>query len=102
MFYRGIYFLKNIKADSTQCIDLSSFDINAICYDISIEEYKNLYYLDLVRILYLKLCVLLNNESQRNELKSVDGSEYIFRGKNNKIGGLRVLKEEVEKIYNEL
>lgn len=97
-----IRFLKNIKADSTQCIDLSSFDINAICYDISIDEYKNLYYLDLVRILYLKLCVLLNNESQRNELKSVDGSEYIFMGKNNKIGGLRVLKEEVEKIYNEL
>jgi hypothetical protein len=31
--------LTNFKADSKQDIDLSSFDINAICYDIDMSKY---------------------------------------------------------------
>lgn len=49
---RMIRFLKNIKADSKQKIDLSSFDINAICYNIDIDAYKDLHYLYLVTIVF--------------------------------------------------
>ncbi|KAA6316836.1 hypothetical protein EZS27_032916, partial [termite gut metagenome] len=47
-----IRFLKNCKANSDQNIDLSSFDINAICYDIDVSEYKTLSFYELVPILY--------------------------------------------------
>ena len=36
-----IRFLKNIKADSNTDIKLSSFDINAICYDIEVSKYSS-------------------------------------------------------------
>ena len=37
-----IRFLKNIKAISEHEIELSSFDINAICFDIDPVKYQNL------------------------------------------------------------
>ena len=43
-----IRFLKNSKANSDHDIDLSSFDINAICYDIKVSEYLNLSFYELV------------------------------------------------------
>ena len=36
-----IRFLKNIKEDSNHDIDLNSFEINAICYDINIDKYED-------------------------------------------------------------
>ena len=97
-----IRFLKNVKADSELTIDLSSFDINAICYDIDFNEYKDSHYLDLVRVIWLKLYTLCCNETEANNLKSVDGTEYIFRNKPSKMENLRRLREEVYKIYNEI
>lgn len=97
-----IRFLKNVKADASVNIDLTSFDINAICYDINIEEYRNSYYLDLVRILWLKLYHLCQNESEANNLKSVDGTEYIFRYNPSKLENLKRLENEVWKIYNDI
>ena len=97
-----IRFLKNVKADASVNIDLTSFDINAICYDINIEEYRNSYYLDLVRILWLKLYHLCQNESEVNNLKSVDGTEYIFRYNPSKLENLKRLENEVSKIYNDI
>ena len=96
-----IRFLKNVKVDSEQFIDLSSFDINAICYDISVDEYKNSHYLDLVRVLWLKLWHLCNNEGEMDKLKSVDGSVSIFMYKNAKKENLKRLEREVWNIYNE-
>jgi hypothetical protein len=97
-----IRFLKNVKADSELSIDLSSFDINAICYDINVNEYKDSHYLDLVRVVWLKLFTLCWNETEANNLKSVDGTEYIFRDKPSKMASLRRLRDEVSKIYNEI
>ena len=97
-----IRFLKNIKADSEQFINLSSFDINAICYNISIDDYKDSHYLDLVRVLWLKLWHLCNNDSEMDKLKSVDGSEYIFEYNNTKKENLKRLEREVWNIYNEI
>ena len=97
-----IRFLKNIKADSEQFINLSSFDINAICYNISIDDYKDSHYLDLVRVLWLKLWHLCNNDSEMDKLKSVDSSEYIFEYNNTKKENLKRLEREVWNIYNEI
>ena len=101
-FKKMIRFLKNVKADASVNIDLTSFDINAICYDINIEEYRNSYYLDLVRVLWLKLYHLCQNESEANGLKSVDGTEYIFRNNPSKFDNLKRLHNEVWNIYKEL
>lgn len=79
---RMIRFLKNIKADSKQKINLSSFDINAICYDIDINTYKELHYLNLVTIVFLQLHKIAYDESYANRVTSVDGKEYIFRDSN--------------------
>ncbi|MDE5611411.1 MAG: hypothetical protein K2I90_05270 [Odoribacter sp.] len=97
-----IRFLKNVKADASVNIDLTSFDINAICYDINTDEYRNSYYLDLVRVLWLKLYHLCQNESEANNLKSVGGTEYIFRYNPSKIENLKRLHNEVWNIYNEI
>lgn len=97
-----IRFLKNVRTDASVNIDLTSFDINAICYDINTEEYRQAYYLDLVKILWLKLYHLCQNQSEADNLKSVDGTEYIFRYNPSKKENLKQLKDEVWKIYNEL
>lgn len=97
-----IRFLKNVRTDAPVNIDLTSFDINAICYDINTNEYCNAYYIDLVRILWLKLYHLCQNESEADNLKSVDGTEYIFRYNSSKKENLKRLKDEVWKIYNDL
>ena len=97
-----IRFLKNIKADASVNIELTSFDINAICYDIDILEYHNSYYLDLVRVLWLKLYHLCQNELEANNLKSVDGTEYIFRNKPSKLESLKLLHNEVLQIYKDI
>lgn len=99
-----IRFLKNVKADASVNIELTSFDINAICYDIHIDEYRNSYYLDLVRVLWLKLYHLCQNEPEANNLRSVDGTEYIyiFRNKPSKLESLKLLHDEVWHIYKDI
>ena len=97
-----IRFLKNVRTDASVDIDLTSFDINAICYDICTDDYRNSYYLDLVRVLWLKLYHLCQNESEANNLKSVDGTEYIFRYNSSKKEQLKRLLNEVWKIYKEI
>lgn len=96
---RMIRFLKNIKADSKQKIDLSSFDINAICYNIDIDAYKDLHYLYLVTIVFLQLHKIAYDESYANSITSVDGKEYIFRG-NNKRREVATMLQNVSTIYS--
>ena len=97
-----IRFLKNVRTDSEKKIDLTSFEINAICYDIPVSNYQDAYYLDLVRILWLKLYNLCMNQSEADNLVSVDGTEYVFRDKPERLEQLKKLKNEVFTIYNEL
>lgn len=95
---RMIRFLKNIKADSKQKINLSSFDINAICYDIDVSTYKDLHYLNLVTIVFLQLHKIAYDESYANRVTSVDGKEYIFRD-SNKRQEVAAMLQNVYNIY---
>lgn len=97
-----IRFLKNVKADSGKEINLSSFDFNAICYDIDMKIYKNLSKYFLVPVIYNQLLRLVTNETLANNLKSVDEHEYIFRDKPEKYKSLGLLLEEVTVIYLDL
>ncbi len=97
-----IRFLKNNKANSDLDIDLSSFDINAICYDISITEYQTLSFYELVPVIYNQLKKLATDQNLADNLVSVDGREYIFRGNSQKKENLKKLLTEVESIYIDL
>lgn len=94
-----IRFLKNSKALSDHEIDLSSFDINAICYDIKVGEYKNLSFYELVPVMYNQMKSICTNQTHCNEVASVDDKEYIFRGNLTKQQNLRLLLAEVEAIF---
>ncbi len=50
-----IRFLKSVKAESDHDIDLSSFDINAICFDVDTSIYQYASISDLVKVLYAQL-----------------------------------------------
>lgn len=97
-----IRFLKNVKADSNKEIKLSSFDFNAICYDINVNSYMNLNKYELVVILYDQLMRLASYDFISDNLKSVDDHEYIFRGKSDKKESLSNLMSEVNSILIDL
>lgn len=97
-----IRFLKNIKADSNLEIKLSSFDINAICYDIDINKYSSKSFYELVPVIYLQLKSLSNNAQHSNDLISVDGNEFIFRNDSSKLNSLRNLMTEIDSILLDL
>lgn len=97
-----IRFLKNVKEYSGLEIDLSSFDINAICYDINENKYKHLTYYKLVGVIYDQMNSLCTDKSHSDELVSVDEREYIFRNDSTKLENLKVLMEEVNTILQDL
>lgn len=97
-----IRFLKNMKANSSHEIKLSSFDFNAICYDIAISEYHGLVFHQLVPVLYKQLKSIADNQSHADRVTSVDDREYIFRYNPEKIQNLRLLLAEVEGVYFDL
>lgn len=97
-----IRFLKNVKADSSKDINLSSFDFNAICYNIDVRLYQNLTKYLLVPIVFNQLNTLATNEQMAYNLKSVDDHEYIFRDKPEKYQSLKNLMEEVRAILLDL
>lgn len=96
-----IRFLKNVKADSDQDIKLSSFDINAICYDIPVSKYQNKPKLNLVLVLYYQLKSIVDNKVHADKIISVDEEEYIFRGKQEKLDAVKKLLTEVESICHD-
>ena len=99
---RMIRFLKNIVADSDKTINLHSFEINAICYACPSNDYKDLYYLDLAHYIWRWMFDLHQNEARMNALKSVDGSEYVFRGKPDRVAAIKALEDEVWKLLQTL
>lgn len=98
---RMIRFLKNVRTDSEQNINLTSFDINAICYSIPVADYCTLDYKNIVYVLWNTLYHLLHDNKYDN-LKSVVGDEYIFKGHSDKVEGLKNLEDEVWRIYQDL
>ncbi|PHQ29861.1 nucleotidyltransferase family protein [Leeuwenhoekiella nanhaiensis] len=97
-----IRFLKNSKANSNQDISLTSFDINAICYDISPNIYKSLTFYELVPIIYNQMKDIVTNDDKANNLVSVDGRDYIFRYHQTKRDDLSKLLSEIEAIFIDL
>lgn len=97
-----IRFMKTVKAESETDIDLSSFDINAICYDIDTATYKHLSFVELVGILYKQLRSICINDAHADKIVSVDGREYIFRFDQNKKYNVRKVLQEIEGIYQDL
>ncbi|TDN39898.1 hypothetical protein E4631_24365 [Hymenobacter sp. UV11] len=97
-----IRFLKNMKAKSQQEIKLSSFDFNAICYDIAPSVYKNLIFYQLVPVLYRHIKSICDDPSHANRLVSVDGREHIFRDNPDKLVHLRYILSELQAVYNDL
>lgn len=98
---RMIRFLKNVRADSKRPIDLSSFDINAICYAIDASQYKDLYYTELVFVVLRQLYKIMQDPGYRENLKSVDGNEAIF-SKKQKVDEAAKLADEVSGIWKAL
>ena len=98
---RMIRFLKNLRTDSTQKISLTSFEINAICYSIPIQDYYNLDYKSLVHILWHNMVHLWYDKKQ-DSLVSVVGDEYVFKDKPEKLEALKALEDEVYKINKDL
>lgn len=94
-----IRFLKNVKALSDHEIDLSSFDINAICYDINPVRYQSLTFYELVPLLHVQLKSICTSQEHSDRLVSVDGREYIFRGNSTKLNNVKNLLGEVEGLY---
>jgi len=98
---RMIRFLKNVRSDADTEIKLTSFDINAICYDIPKEIYQHLNYKEIVYLLWEKLYHMWC-EGKADEIKSVVGTEFVFRNKPDKVNALKLLENEVWLIYNDL
>ena len=92
-----IRFLKNLKANSNGSIKLSSFDINAICYDIGVPEYQFKKFYALVGVLYRQLNSLVQNKEHSDALTSVDDREYIFRHDPEKLENLKTLLVELRR-----
>lgn len=102
-FKKIIRFFKNVKYDCGvqlgRKLTVSSFDINAICYNIRTSSYDYLHYLQLVGILSIELNKLVNDSSYRNSLKSIDGQEYIFFNKGtDKVVDLGILRDAVDDV----
>ena len=96
---RMIRFLKNVRSDSDKDIDLTSFEINAICYSIDVSEYRYKEYKELVYLLWQVMYHLIK-DGTASQLKSVVGDEYVFTTQK-KIESLKLLEDEVWKIYND-
>lgn len=98
-----IRFLKTIKADSEyELKGLSSFDISSICYNIPYLTYYDKPYYELVVVLYLEFNKIINDENYRNSIMSIDNTEPIFKGKEEKIRLLRLIFSELSTVYHDL
>ena len=98
---RMIRFLKNVRTDSDKEIPLNSFEINAICYSIPVWEYASLDYKAMVNLLWQRLYHLWR-DGKCDDLVSVVGDEFVFKGKPEMVQALKVLEDEVYKINKDL
>lgn len=106
-FKRLVRFLKNVKFDCSQIeerkLTVSSFDINAICYNISINKYQYLHYIELVAVISAELHHLIDDKQYRDALKSIDEQEFIFRDKGiDKVNDLEIMCDFVDELLENL
>jgi hypothetical protein len=97
-----IRFVKTLKYDSQKLIDLSSFEINAICYNIETSKYSGKTFYDLVPVLLQEFAKIVTNASYRDSIMSVDGSEPVFRGKEKKSNSIALMYLEIDELLKDL
>ncbi len=97
-----IRFLKTIKADADIQIDFSSFDISSVCYNIDKIKYFDKSYDELVHVLYEELSKIAVDSVYRDNIRSIDNSEFIFRDKPEKITQLKLILNELDIIIKDL
>ncbi len=96
-----IRFLKTIKCDASVEIDLSSFEINSICYAIETDRYKYKTYIELLPVLWFQLNRIITDEDYRKNLYSIDDKEQVFKD-DYKTQQLKLLINELNQIGNDL
>jgi hypothetical protein len=98
-----IRFLKTLKADSESDLKgISSFDISSICYNIPYLTYYDKPYFELVIVLYFEFNRIIQDENYRNSIMSIDNTEPIFKGKDDKVRLLRLIFNDLTSIYKDL
>lgn len=99
---RMIRFLKNVVYDSDPKIDLTSFEINALCFSIPVYVYKDLHYLQLVDVLCMQMAKYLVSVEAAQSLIAVDGTEYVFKKNPNRIEEMRKLLVILDALNKEI
>jgi len=98
-----IRFVKNclINYQTTLNIelDLKSFQINAICYNINPDIYHDLVFHELVAVVYHEIQRITQDSVYANTIKSVDGTETIFKDSVTLMGDLKLVLNEIESIH---
>ncbi|MGV6832653.1 MAG: nucleotidyltransferase domain-containing protein [bacterium] len=97
-----IRFLKNIKADSGVDINLTSFDISSICYNIPSYKYSDKVYFQLVFVLYEEFARIADDKEYRDSIMSIDGSEPIFKNQEEKVRQVKLLFKELNDVFQDL
>lgn len=97
-----IRFLKNVIEDLGKDINLTSFEINAICYDIPRYTYENAIYLELVYILWEKLRNIAQDSVAAMRITSVDGTEFVFAKNPDRYPSVTKLRDLVWGILQQL
>ena len=98
-----IRFVKTLKSDSEYNLkELSSFDISSVCFNIPILDYYDKPYYELVVVLYNELKKIIVNDAYRDSIMSIDGSEPVFRGKEEKVRLLGLIFNEIASVYQDL
>jgi len=97
-----IRFLKTVRSSSDLEIDLSSFAINAICYNISVNKYSSAGEKELVEVLMLELFKICNSREYADTIVSVDGREWIYKNNTQRWNETHKLYKEVVQINVDL
>lgn len=100
---RMIRFLKNLKEDADVPIKLSSFEINAICYDVDPNLYYACSYIQLVDVITRQIWnKFIANNALPQIIKSVTEEDYPFRDNPSSIGEVKKLYDDLFPIWNTL
>lgn len=77
--WRGLARLIIYVIILTSFVELPQEVFNAVCYSTPTDTYRNMYYLDMLHMLWSYMYRLLDGEQRLLQIKSVDGTEYVFQ-----------------------
>lgn len=99
-----IRLLKTLKADTETKINLTSFEITCLLYDIQnyLLNKSDKQQLLLLQVASNQLDSLINDETYRNGLISPNRKEYVFRGDSSKVEELKKMKLEVDELIQDV